>query len=325
MLSKFAVFEVSAEFLMDVAKEVSSSPHPLDKKILLDSFDKHQAYTSNAIAQCLQLGLFIERNGEYLPADKYRDLIKRSDRAQLHLILRKALQSHPPCLLYLDFLSKGYSSDQSARMTAGIFRIQSPKERVEKMFRNWGLQTGLITSDSSGKMSIPEGEKGLPNEYMESLVKALKADLQAKIFLIETMSPSAYKYLTDSGIEIDDLSDALVNYENDSKTSASKATQVFEHFLFKFGEDIGANITKGNGIIEYANIIQSERGSDFLVKHKHLCYGIGGLRLMAHHDPDKETSNPWIFTPQGAIISTLIVPATLRSIYLYWTEKKQEF
>jgi hypothetical protein len=325
MLSKYAVFEVSAEFLMDIAKEVTSSPHPLDKSILLDSFDKNHTYTSSAIAQCLQLGLFIERNGEYLPADKYRDLIKRSDRTQLHLVLRQALQSYPPCLLYLDFLSKGYPSDQSARMTAGIFRIQSPKERVEKMFRNWGLQTGLITSDSSGKLSIPEGEKGLPNEYMESLMKALRADLQAKIFLIETMSPSAYKYLDESDIEIDDLSDALVNYENDPKTSANKATQVFEHFLFKFGEDIGANITKGNGIIEYANIIQAERSSDFLVKHKHLCYGIGGLRLMAHHDPDKETSNPWIFTPQGAIISTLIVPATLRSIYLYWTEKKQEF
>jgi hypothetical protein len=325
MLSKYAVFEVSAEFLMDIAKEVTSSPHPLDKSILLDSFDKNHTYTSSAIAQCLQLGLFIERNGEYLPADKYRDLIKRSDRTQLHLVLRQALQSYQPCLLYLDFLSKGYPSDQSARMTAGIFRIQSPKERVEKMFRNWGLQTGLITSDSSGKLSIPEGEKGLPNEYMESLMKALRADLQAKIFLIETMSPSAYKYLDESDIEIDDLSDALVNYENDPKTSANKATQVFEHFLFKFGEDIGANITKGNGIIEYANIIQAERSSDFLVKHKHLCYGIGGLRLMAHHDPDKETSNPWIFTPQGAIISTLIVPATLRSIYLYWTEKKQEF
>jgi hypothetical protein len=325
MSVKFAVFEVSAECLMDVAKEVASSPHPLDKNILLDSFDKHHTTTSNAIAQCLQLGLFIERNGEYVPADKYRDLTKRSDRSQLHLILRQALQSYPPCLLYLDFISKGYSSEQSARMTAGIFRIQSPKERVEKMFRNWGLQTGLIVSDTSGKLSIPEGEKGLPNEYMESLMKALTADLQAKIFLIETMSPSAYKYLTESGIEIDDLSDALVNYENDPKTSANKASQVFEHFLFKFGKDVGANIAKGNGIIQYADIIQTERSSNFLVKHKHICYGIGGLRLMAHHDPDKETGNPWVFTPQGAIIATLAVPATIRSIYLYWTEKKQEF
>ncbi len=261
MSMKFAVFDVSAEFLMDIAKEVSSSPHPLDKSILLDSFDKNQAYTSNAIAECIQLGLFNERNGEYLPADKYRDLIKRSERSQLHLVLRQALQSYPPCLLYLDFLSKGYSSEQSARMTAGIFRMSSPKERVEKVFRNWGLQTGLIISDASGKLSIPEGEKGLPNEYIESLMKALKADLQAKIFLIETMSPSSYKYLTERGIEIDDLSDALVNYEKDPKTSANKATQIFEHFLFKFGEDIGAKITEGNGIIQYANIIQAERGS----------------------------------------------------------------
>lgn len=325
MSTKIAVFDVSAEFLMDIAKEVASSPHPLDKNILLNSFDKHPTYISNAIAQCLLLGLFLERNGEYVSADKYRDLIKRSDRGQLHLVLRQALQSYPPYLIYLDFLSKGYLSDQSARMTAGIFRIQSPKEKVEKMFRNWGLQTGLISFDNSGRLSIPEGEKGLPNEYMKSLMKALQADLQAKIFLIETMSPSAFKYLSDKDVEIDDLSDALVNYEDDPKNSANKATQVFEHFLYKFGEDIGANVKKGNGIIQYADIIQAERNSDFLVKHKLLCYGIGGLRLMSHHDPDKETGTPWVFTPQGALLSSILAPSMIRSIYLWWKEKKQEF
>lgn len=325
MSSPFAVFDVSAEFMMDLAKVVASSPHPLTKKDLLNSFDKSSAYIYNAISQCIQIGLICEKTEGYISADKYGDLVKRSDRSQLITVLRKALQSYPPYLLYLDFISKGYSSEESANMTIGIFRVQAPKERAEKVFRNWELQTNLIIADKFGKLTIPEGEKGLPTAYMESLTKALTADLQAKIFLIETISPSAYKYLTDNHIEIDELAEALVNYEKDSKGSANKATQVFEHFLFKFGEDIGANVANGNGTIQYTDIIKAEKTTALLKNQKHLCYGIGGLRNMSHHDPDKETSKAWTFTPQGAIVSTLIVPTMIRNIYLYWKEQKQEF
>lgn len=322
---QFTVSDVSAEFMMDVAKVVASSPHPLTKKDLLNSFKMSDVYVSNAISQCLQLGLICIQNSQYVSSDRYRDLIKRSERSQLQIPLRQALQSYPPFLLYLDFISKGYPSDKSATMTTGIFRIPSPKEKVERAFRNWGLQTSLIIADTSGKLSIPEAEKGLPSEYVESLMKAMRADLQAKIFLIETMSQQAFAYLTEKGINIEDLSDALVNYEKDSQTSANKACQTFEHFLFKLGEDVGVNVKTCNGIIEYADTIRGARNDVILRNQWHVCHGIGGLRNMAHHSPDKETGNEWNFTPQGAIISSLIVPTMIRSLYLYWMEKKQEF
>jgi len=325
MSMQFTVSDVSAEFMMDVAKVVASSPHPLTKKDLLNSFKMSDVYVSNAISQCLQLGLICIQNSQYVSSDKYRDLIKRSERSQLQIPLRQALQSYPPFLLYLDFIGKGYPSDKSATMTTGIFRIPSPKEKVERAFRNWGLQTSLIIADTSGKLSIPEAEKGLPSEYVESLIKAMRADLQAKIFLIETMSQQAFAYLTDKSINIEDLSDALVNYEKDSQTSANKACQTFEHFLFKLGEDVGANVKTCNGIIEYADTIRSARNDVILRNQWHVCHGIGGLRNMAHHSPDKETGNEWNFTPQGAIISSLIVPTMIRSLYLFWKEKKQEF
>ena len=282
-------------------------------------------YVSNAISQCLQLGLICIQNSQYVSSDRHRDLIKRSERSQLQIPLRQALQSYPPFLLYLDFISKGYPSDKSATMTTGIFRIPSPKEKVERAFRNWGLRTSLVIADTSGKLSIPEAEKGLPSEYVEGLMKAMRADLQAKIFLIETMSQQAFAYLTEKGINIEDLSDALVNYEKDSQTSANKACQTFEHFLFKLGEDVGVNVKTCNGIIEYADTIRGARDDVILRNQWHVCHGIGGLRNMAHHSPDKETGNEWNFTPQGAIISTLVVPTMIRSIYLYWKEKKQEF
>jgi len=322
---QFTVSDVSAEFMMDIAKVVASSPHPLTKKDLLRSFDKSENYVANTISQCLQLDLIHIQDGQYVSSDRYRDLIKRCEKSQLHVALRQALQSYPPFLLYLDFISKGYSSEQSASMTSGIFRIESPKERIQKAFRNWGLQTSLIIVDAFGKLSIPEAEKGLPSEYVESLIKALRANLQASIFLIETMSPPAYAYLTEKKIEIDDLSDALLNYETDPRGSANKACQTFEHFLFAYGEDTGADVKACDGTMEYANEIRGTEKGNMLTNQLHLCHGIGALRNMSHHNPDKETGKEWNFTPQGAIICTLIVPTMIRSIYLFWREKKQEF
>jgi hypothetical protein len=325
MSFQFEVFSVSAEFMMDVAKAVASSPHSLAKEDVFRSFKKSRRYVSDALSQCLQLYLVIPQNLRYVSSGKYRDLIKRSERSQLFLPLRKALQGYPPFLLYTDFISKGYSSEDSAVMTRGIFGMQSPEKVVERALRNWGMYAKLIEADNSGRLSMPEAEKGLPSEYVKSLLKALKADLQASIFLIETMSQHAFVYLTEKDIGMEDLSTALVNYETDPKNSANRACQTFEHFLFKFGEDIGADVSSCNGIIEYAEAIRGVNEKAVLRNQLHLCHGVGGLRNMAHHDPDKETGKVWNFTPQGAIISTLIVPTMIRSLYLHWKEKKQEF
>jgi hypothetical protein len=325
MSQPYIVLDVSAEFIMNIAKAISSSPHPLSKDDLLNSFNKSSQYISNAISQCLQLGLINDQNGFYISNDKYRDLIKRADKSQLYIPLRQALQCHPPFLLYLDFISKGYSSDESSNMTAGIFRIQSSKKIVEKNYRNWGIQTELIEYDSSGKLSIPEAEQGLPSEYIESLMKALRADMQAKIFLIETLSQQVFIYLTQKNIGLEDLSDALIKYETDSEISINKASQTFEHFLYKLGEDTKVNMKSCNGIIQYSDTIRSNSNGVILNNQNHICHGIGGLRNMSHHDPDKETGKEWTFTPQGAIIASLLVPTTIRSIYLYWKEQKQEF
>ncbi|RLI41139.1 hypothetical protein DRO69_11965 [Candidatus Bathyarchaeota archaeon] len=308
---------------MDVAKAVASSPHSLSKEDLIRSFKKSRQYILSAVSQALQLGLIEIQNGLYTSSANYRDLIKRCDRSQLYLPFREALQSYPPFLLYADFITKGYSSMDSATMTRGIFKISSSEEIVEKSFRNWGIYAQLISKDTSGALFIPEAEMGLPAKYVENLLKALRAELQAKIFVIETMSQQAFAYLAERGIDITDLTDALINYEKDPKVSAYKACRTFEHFLFKLGEDVGANVSACNGIIEYADAI---RGENAILKNQlHLCHGIGGLRNMADHDPDKETGEPWIFTPQGAIVSSLLVPTMVRNVYLYWKEKKQEF
>lgn len=324
MKSQFSVLDVSAEFIMDVAKAVASSPKQLSKDDLMRCFNKSKVYITNTISQGVQLNLVNIKNGLYTSSERHRDLLKRSERSQLYLSLREALQRYPPFLLYIDFISKKYSSEESAIMTRGIFQIESPKKTVEKSFRKWGIFAKLIRKDTKKGLSIPEAEEGLPSQYVNGLLKALRASLQARIFLIETMSQQAFAYLSEKNVGIDELTNALLKYETESKSSTKKATQTFEHFLFKIGEDVGADIKNLNGIMEYAEAIRSINREIMPRNLLHICHGIGALRNMSHHDPDKETGKVWTFTPQGAITSSLIVPIMIRCLYLNWREGKKE-
>jgi len=326
MSTQFVITDVSPELLMDIAKVLSQSPHPLSKEDIAKSLeDRYKgSYVLTALTQSVQLGLVAKQKDLFISSEKYRDLIQRSEKLQLFLPFRVALQEFPPFLLYADFISKGYSPENAATMTRGILKIESPRDKVERALRLWGIYAQLIKTDpQSGRLFIPEAEQGLPSEYVRNLLKALQDELKAGIFMIETLSPPAYAYLTQKGISITELSKALVNYEKDSKSSANSACQSFEFFLYKLGEDVGANVTTCKGIIELANELRSKNA--VLLNQMHICHGIGGLRNVTSHTPDNETGNPWTITAQGALSSILCIPTAIRSIYLFYKEQKQEF
>jgi len=326
MSARFVMNDVNPELLMDISKVLSQSPHPLSREDVAKSLEDRykSSYVFIALAQAVQLGLATKQKELFLSCEKHRDLIKRSEKSQLYLPFRALLQEFPPFLLFADFISKGYSPESAAAMTRGILKIESPRDKVERALRIWGIYAQLIQTDAqSGRLFIPEAERGLPSEYVKNLLKALEDELKAGIFIIETLSPPAYAYLTQKGISITDLSKALVNYERDPKPSANSACQTFEFFLYKLGEDVGANVTKCRGVIELANELKGQK--TMLPNQVHICHGIGGLRNVTSHSPDNETGSPWTITPQGALSSLLSVPTVIRSLYLFWKEQKQEF
>jgi len=322
MPSQFNVFDVSAEFLMDVANLVSTSPHKLSKEDIINSFDKNPNYINLAISQCILLGLIEIQGGFYIGSLKIASLIKSSERSQHKIQFRSVLQKYPLFLLFITFISKGYNIIESAKMVKGIFRLTVSEKIIEKSLKNWGIYADLIILDKN-VIKIPEAEAALPTEYVKNLLKALKAELQANLFLIDTMGPSVYSYLIEKKINIDDLSYALINYENEPKLSANKSSQMLEFFLYKLAEDKKIDVKSYNGPIQLGNALRANKS--ILSNHSNLITGFGTIRNMAHHDPDKETGKPWEFTPQGAIITTLAVPTLMRSLYIYSTEMKQEF
>ena len=327
MPDQFIIPDVSAEGIWDTAKVAAKSPNPLIKQDILRSFENKygDAYVQNCLIACAQLKLVKHVGDTYVSSEAFRDVMTRAHRSELKVVLRSALQDYPPFLLFADFISKGYSIDEASNMTRGILRIGSSKNIVQKSLRLWGIAADLIKRTEKGELAIPEAARGLPAQYVKELVRALQDELKASIFLIETLSPQAYAYLTEKGISISELAKGLVNYEKDPITSAEKAGKIIEVFLYKFGEELGVDVKKCNGIMELSDAIKAKDSLAISKNQNHLCHGIGALRNMTAHHPDKETGKPWVITPHGALVTILSSPSLVKSVFLYAKEKKQEY
>lgn len=322
---EFVIPDVAASMIMDVAKVVATAVHPLKREDIVKCFsDRYSSvYITNAISAASQLFVIEEKEGVYISPSKVRDLIKRAHRKELYIPFRTRLQDYPPFLLYAQFVAKGYSSDEAASILRGIFYIKGLTKVIERSLRRWGLYSGLLEKVKTGKIKIKISMERLTAEYVKDLLEALESDMKAKLFIIDRLGAELFGYITSKGLSITELATAIREYEKDPRGSANKACQVFETFLYKVGEDAGIDVSRYTGVIQLTDAMRG--ANKILRKHMHVCHGLGGIRNASSHGPDQETGNPWRINPDTALVSAIFVPVTMRSLYLFIEQGKQEF
>lgn len=323
-MAKFVLVDVTSEAIMSVAKVISSAFAPLTIDDIAKALETEykESTVKLIVTACLQLGI-IQKEGEgHTITSKYRDDVRRAKKEDLIILFREPLQNYPPFLLYADFISTGYDSKESATRVRGIMQIDSSLSTVEKALRGWGISAKLIVNES-GTLRIPEAEKGLPANYVKELLKALDSELNAKMFIINILSPEVYTCIDSLGIDISDLAKAIMSYEQDPKESLRKATGVFETFLHKFGSQNSVNVQGKTGVNALVN--EFFDSNKILKNQQHVGNGLGGARNIASHGVDKDTSKEWNVSPQGSLSNILLVPLAMRSFYLYVKKQEQAF
>lgn len=323
MPDTFSVYDVSTDSIMTVTKAISTAASSLSFSDIARAFEgKYKEGSLKLILTAsVQLQLLTKEAETYTANIKYRDNIKRAQKEELIAFFREALQSYPPFLVYVDFVSKGYSSLEAATMTRGIMRIGANQMTVEKAFRNWGTASGLMLHRGD-RFEIPMAEKGLPAHYVRDLLTALDSELKAKVFLIDTLTPEIYNYIVSLDMDISGLSTSLLEYEARPKPSLDTASQFFETFLHKFGAEIGVSLQGLTGV--NALVKELHDSSKILTNQKNLGNGLGGFRNIAVHGVDSETQKAWQVTPQAAIAGVILIPTVIKSYYMFIKKNMQE-
>jgi len=325
-LSEYAIPEVTGELITDVAKTLANSRKPLALKELSRSFEGQFSaeYVRRAAIVCGQVKLAVFQSGTYVCNEADRDDLKKATRSELYVSFRKRLQDYAPFLLYIDLLSKEFSSLESAMRIRGILNIDASPEKLERILRGWGKYARIIEESKEGKIAICVETEKLLADYVRKLIESLEAEIRAKIFTIDMLGPEVFAYLDSQGIGLTDIAQALRNYEVDPKPSASRSCEVFEAFIYSLAQTKGVSVPKPRPtLMDWCDGLraQKEISANLLL----VCHGLVGIRNMTHHNPDSETGKVWNISKQAALTSTLLVPIVIRSVYLYSTQRNQEF
>ena len=179
----FTIGDVPASLIMDVCKFISYALSSVTKENVEECFRGkfHETYVDRAIRAAEQLRLIEESNGSLYCAQRWREEIKKSNRDELRLVFRQALQDYPPFLVYADLLSKGYDSIEAANATKGLFSIASSSNITEKSFRLWGLYSETLRQDSqTNALFLTIETDKLATKYVEDLLSSLTSDFRSR-------------------------------------------------------------------------------------------------------------------------------------------------
>ena len=327
MATNYIVPEVTAELIADVSKTLAYSTTPMSLTDLANCYESGQEYVRRAAVASVQLGLTrsiaqARNTALYTCNEEKRDVLKRASKEEVKIAFRSGLQNYGPFLLFADYVNKGFSPIVSANRTRGLFHIASSAPLVEKQFKAWGKYADLIEEGTQGLRLKVNEQNFLPAAMVKKLLEALEADLPSKLFAIDMLTPEVFSFLDTKGIKLDELAKALRNYESDPKPSAGRSLELYEAFIHAIATERKIDLT---GTKDLSGWIDKLRGNDDLSANLlNFCKGMAALRNMTHHNPDAETHKEWRISGQGALASTLFVPISIKAVYLYTMERKQE-
>ena len=313
---------------MDVCKFVSYASSVTKENIeaCFKGKFKNDSYVDRAIKAAEQLRLIENNTNGFYCTQRWREDIKKANREELQLVFREAIQDYPPFLVYADLLSKGYDSIEAANATKGLFSITTAPNIVEKSFRLWGLYSATIKQDpKTNSLSLTIETDRLTTKYVEDLLRSLTSDFRSKIFVIDRLTNELFQYLTDKGISIQNLVDALREFEKKPDEAVFNASKIFELYLYRIGEDNNIPVSQCQGIIQLVDALRRNTPPILLANQLNICHGVGGSRNMSDHGVERETGKPWKINPDSALVSVLMIPIVMRSIHLYKTKGAQEF
>ena len=319
MTEEFLVTDVSLQAIVEIGRIVNISSRPLTKADLIKGLKGicGQSYIDRGLPMAIQLGFIeIQEDKTYKSSGKFQSDFTKISRNDLHILARKGLQSFPPFILFMENIKMGYDVNQSSQLVSGIFDLNS--KIAAKFLPSAAIFCGLLSKENK----IIDEDIKHNIDYVENLNKSLKDEFKATSLIISILSNEAYLYFSKKGIDFTRASKALSEIKKDPKDSLFKIFEFVESCLFNFGKEFGANVESTNGV---SQLVQELRSKNLLLLNPtHLGTGLGGLRNMTNHGPDKETGKPWDFTYESVLGTALLAISYLKMVYLYQDKKQQE-
>jgi hypothetical protein len=243
--------------------------------------------------------------------------LRLSTKAGFSQFFRAAAQQFPPYLLFLSFCARGFTEAEAASHTASIFGFGLATPRIVSLFGRWSRYAGIM--DASGHLEFTPKEL-LQIGFLRRLAAALNDELSTKTFVINELGTGIAGELYKRGLDLDAIARALVAHSQDPKKAMQDAGNVLEEYLAQSSESLHGPKSDLGKLLDWLQ----GNSKTILRTHRNTGFGAAGIRNAADHGSDPDTGKPWNLSGEAALVGTLLVMLTIKSIERFVQTGSQE-
>ncbi|WOV93671.1 MAG: hypothetical protein R1F52_03315 [Candidatus Nitrosoabyssus spongiisocia] len=317
--------DISVDKVMKMAKLIANTDRDLSKEDIFMGFGSKQTkkMLERSLKTCLDLKIIVKSNNCFKIRPDMVDEIRNCHVSDLLVLFRKFLQDFPPFLLYVNLLTQGLTKSESVGFIKTLMKIDNSEKQIMLILNKWGNSSGALKKDKTGDYITLKPTNILPRQYLDKLVESLNNEIGVKNFLIDILDGRTFTFLSEQGLDLNNITKALLEHEKNPRDSMFEGLSFFEFFLRKITKDLSIDVTKLDGI---GGIVKKLENDKF-ISHSlaNIGHGVGGARIISNHGVDKETSEIWKQTPIGSLSSVLFTIITIKSYYLYIKHKELSF
>jgi len=311
----YKIPDVSPDAIAEVVESLCESNSLTIDEIAV-YINKTPIYAKRVVSACEQLELLTLENNIAKSTTNSLDLGKAT-KEQRPEVFKTSLIMFSPFILFAKLIMKGDNLEDSARKVKVIFKVPESVKIIESTLRRWGTYTGLLIKEKNTyriKFTVQE----IDEEYLKELIDATHDKFKAQMFIANKLDDTAFSYLTN--VEKERFIKALQKYREEPEDAAKDASNSFESFLFRVGEDHELETEKFIGIEVIANSLKSS--NIILEQHRKICAYHSALRNAANHGVDKTMGVPWKIESDASLELILSELTTIRSILRYINKKE---
>lgn len=315
--------DISVEKVMKMAKLIANADNPLTKEEIFLGLSDSTNLLERSLKTCLDLKIVVKSEHAFKIRPDMVSEIRSCHVSGLPVLFRKFLQDFPPFLLYVNLLNQGLTELESAGFLKTLVKLTNSEKQIVIILKKWGSTSGALVKDKEGNYKTPTSEKILPRQYLDKLVESLNNEIGVKNFLIDILDRRTFVYLSEQGLDLNNITKSLLEHEQDPRGSMFNGLSFFEFFLRKISKELSIDVTAINGI---SGIISKlEKNGKIPQSLANTGHGIGGARVISDHGIEKKTSEVWKHTPIASLSSVLFMVIIIKSYYLYIKHNEHSF
>lgn len=309
---------------MKMAKLAANADKLLTKEEIFLGLSSDSSYMlERSLKTCLDLKIMVKIDQGYKIRPDMISEIRNCHVSGLAILFRTFLQDFPPFLLYVNLLSQGLTELESAGFLKTLMRLDNSEKQIVAILNKWGNTSGALEKDKTGSYKIPASGKILPRQYLDKLVESLNNEIGVKNFLIDILDRRTFAYLSEQGLDLNNITNALLEHEQNPRNSMIGGLSFFEFFLRKIAKDLPVDVTTLNGIGTIVAKLDKEGKIPQALAN--VGHGVGGARVISDHGIEKKSSEVWTHTPIASLSSVLFMVITIKSYYLYLKHNEYSF